>query len=67
MVVGSLASSYHGDPRTTHDIDLVILPSKQALDGFVRDLDVAQFYVRARERITSHFRAQIWVRFGRSD
>lgn len=45
MVAGSLASSYHGDPRTTHDIDLVILPSKQALDRFVRDLDVTQFYV----------------------
>ncbi len=25
MVTGSLASSYHGVPRTTHDADLVVV------------------------------------------
>jgi hypothetical protein len=45
MVAGSLASTYHGDPRTTRDMDLVILASKTEVDRFVEDLDPAQFYV----------------------
>jgi hypothetical protein len=28
MLAGSFASSYHGDPRTTNDIDLVIAPTR---------------------------------------
>lgn len=35
MVVGSLASSLHGFPRTTHDADVVIAPSVEALTGFL--------------------------------
>jgi hypothetical protein len=31
MVVGSLASSYHGEPRMTRDIDVVIDPGPDAL------------------------------------
>ena len=27
MVAGSVASSYHGRPRSTHDVDIVIDPS----------------------------------------
>jgi hypothetical protein len=45
MLAGSLASSYHGDPRTTNDIDLVIDPTRAALLGFVRSLDPADYYV----------------------
>jgi hypothetical protein len=45
MVAGSLASTYHGDPRTTRDMDLVIQVSKVELDRFVRGLDATQFYV----------------------
>lgn len=45
MVAGSLASTYHGDPRTTQDMDLVIVASKAELDRFVEDLDPQQFYV----------------------
>jgi hypothetical protein len=45
MVAGSLASTYHGDPRTTRDMDLVIRASKAELDQFVRGLDAAQYYV----------------------
>jgi hypothetical protein len=47
MVAGSFASAYHGEPRTTHDIDLVIDPSREALDGLVRELDPERFYVSA--------------------
>lgn len=45
MVAGSFASTFHGEPRTTHDIDLVIDPARPALDAFVASLDPAAFYV----------------------
>jgi hypothetical protein len=35
MLVGSFASSSHGAPRSTQDIDLVIDPTPEALDRFV--------------------------------
>lgn len=47
MLAGSFASTYHGDPRTTNDIDFVIDPSRAALDAFVSGLDPARFYVSA--------------------
>lgn len=45
MVVGSLAGSFHGVPRTTRDIDIVIDPSAEALRQFVDDLPRSAFYV----------------------
>jgi hypothetical protein len=44
MVVGSLASSVHGVPRTTHDADVVIAPSPDALAAFL-DVMEQDFYV----------------------
>ena len=38
MVTGSVASSYHGRPRSTHDADIVIDPSRDQLDALVRVL-----------------------------
>jgi hypothetical protein len=35
VLAGSFASTYHGDPRTTNDIDLVIDPSREALESSV--------------------------------
>lgn len=45
MLAGSFASSYHGDPRTTHDIDLVIDPDRSSLDRLVVQLDPRHFYM----------------------
>ena len=45
MVVGSLAASFHGEPRTTVDIDIVIDPSEEALRRFVDSLPRADYYV----------------------
>ena len=45
MLAGSFASTYHGDPRTTHDIDLVIDPDRRALDRLVGQLDPERFYI----------------------
>jgi hypothetical protein len=45
MLVGSFASTSHGAPRTTQDIDIVIDPSAETLDAFVAEIDEARFYV----------------------
>ncbi|MBA2631619.1 MAG: hypothetical protein H0U86_01245 [Chloroflexi bacterium] len=47
MVVGSFASSFHGEPRTTRDIDIVIDPSGESLRRFVSSLPTSDFYVDA--------------------
>ena len=47
MVAGSFASAYHGEPRTTRDIDLVIDPSRDAFDRLVAELDAERFYISA--------------------
>lgn len=56
MVTGSMASSHHGRPRTTHDIDLVIDPGPTALDRLVAGLAQAGFFVQgeiARQALRS--------------
>ena len=45
MVVGSIAGSFHGEPRTTVDIDIVIDPTAEALRTFVDRLPRSEFYV----------------------
>ncbi len=45
MVTGSLASSYHGEPRATRDIDVVIDPDRAGLDRLVGALQHAGLYV----------------------
>ncbi len=47
MVVGSFASTFHGEPRTTRDLDLVIDPSGAQLDALLGALDPDRFYVDA--------------------
>jgi hypothetical protein len=54
MVSGSVASSYHGRPRLTHDVDIVVDPTSEQLDVLVRSLLDAGHYVdgaRAREAL----------------
>lgn len=45
MLAGSFASTYYGDPRTTHDIDIVVSPTRQQLQNLVSGLDPNRFYV----------------------
>jgi hypothetical protein len=47
MITGSVASSFHGRPRSTHDADIVIDPTREALRALVRDLANAGFYLDA--------------------
>ena len=45
MVTGSLAGAYHGEPRATRDVDIVIDPDAGALDRLLDDLVLKGFYV----------------------
>lgn len=61
MLAGSFASTYHGDPRTTHDIDIVIDPDRNALDRLIAQLDAE------RDSISEGAVAEAWNRAGRFD
>jgi hypothetical protein len=45
MLVGSMASTFHGPPRSTQDIDVVIDPDAESLARFVRGFDRDRYYV----------------------
>jgi hypothetical protein len=45
MIAGSLASTLHGEPRSTQDIDLVVEPTPDQLAVFVDGIDRDRFYV----------------------
>jgi len=38
MVAGSVGSSFHGQPRATNDVDIVIAPAEAQLHNFVQSL-----------------------------
>ena len=44
MVVGSFASSFHGVPRSSQDLDLVIDPDAASLRLFLASLPAAEYY-----------------------
>jgi hypothetical protein len=46
MVAGSVASSLHGEPRATNDVDIVIAPSREQLGAFITSLGEG-FYTSA--------------------
>ena len=47
MVAGSFASTYHGVPRSTQDVDIVVDPTPAALDDFLSSLPDTEYYVDA--------------------
>jgi hypothetical protein len=47
MVAGSFASSHHGAPRATQDIDIVADPTFESLDGFLRAMKGDDVYIDA--------------------
>jgi hypothetical protein len=54
MITGSVASSHHGRPRATPDIDVVIDPTPSTLEPLVESLASSGFYVdaeRARDAL----------------
>jgi hypothetical protein len=51
MLTGSVATSYHGRPRSTHDAEVVIDPELHQIEGLVRELEAAGFYVNTEGAI----------------
>jgi hypothetical protein len=45
MITGSVASSLQGEPRSTHDIDMVVAIQKQAAAGLVEAFSSPDFYL----------------------
>jgi hypothetical protein len=45
MLTGSFASSLHGIPRATQDIDLVIAPTRTGLDELLKQFSEDRYYV----------------------
>ncbi|MGN6106037.1 MAG: hypothetical protein ACTHU0_13095 [Kofleriaceae bacterium] len=66
MIAGSFASTFHGVPRATHDIDIVIDPSRSALDALLRSFDDgAPTYVATAE--DSVIAKLEWAKLGDSE
>jgi len=47
MVVGSFASTFHGEPRTTRDIDIVVEAGPEEIDRFLASLPDSKWYADA--------------------
>ena len=48
MLTGSFASAYHGSPRSTQDIDLVIASTPAQLRALVGSLPQGEYYADLR-------------------
>lgn len=49
MVTGSFASSAHGEPRATNDLDVVIAPTPPQLEELLSRLPESQYYSNIQE------------------
>lgn len=58
MLAGSMASTFHGEPRMTRDVDMVIDPTIESMGRFVAALDRSRYYVDAVRR---HWAAELGV------
>jgi hypothetical protein len=45
MITGSIASSLQGEPRLTHDIDLVVAIQKSSVDSLIKAFPPPDFYL----------------------
>jgi hypothetical protein len=44
MLTGSVASSAHGTPRSTRDVDIVIAPTRRQLETLIKEFPESQYY-----------------------
>ncbi|HWW60006.1 MAG TPA: hypothetical protein VN181_01435 [Thermoanaerobaculia bacterium] len=51
MVTGSFASSVHGEPRASKDIDIVIAPTREQLIAFIRLFPPDQYYAQEEDAL----------------
>lgn len=45
MIVGSIASTYHGPPRTTQDVDVVVELDDRSVSRLLESVDRGRYYV----------------------
>jgi len=56
MVTGSVASSSYGEPRFTHDIDLIVAMRADRIAEFIAAFPLEEFYCPPIETITTEMR-----------
>jgi hypothetical protein len=54
MLTGSFAGAFHGAPRATQDIDLVVAPTVDQLRALVTRLPAVEYYVDADAALEAH-------------
>jgi predicted nucleotidyltransferase len=54
MLTGSFASAYHGTPRSTQDIDIVVEATPAQLNDLVNGLPVGQYYSDLDAALQAH-------------
>ena len=60
MVVGSFASTFHGTPRTTRDIDIVVRASADQVRSFVKGLPESKWYADSSAAVEAHTRSSMF-------
>jgi len=60
MLSGSFASAYYGAPRSTQDIDLVIVATPAKLRAFVQSLSSAEYYADLDAALEAHKRQSLF-------
>ncbi len=59
MLTGSFASAYHGAPRSTQDIDIVIAANSEQLRKFVEYLPSGEYYADLDAALEAHRRQSL--------
>ncbi len=60
MLTGSFASSLHGMPRATQDIDLVIAPNPSSLEALLKNFPEDRYYVSRETALDAYQRASLF-------
>lgn len=60
MVTGSFASSIHGEPRASKDIDIVIAPTSEQLVDFLRQFPDDRYYADEEDALESFARGTMF-------
>jgi len=51
MLTGSVASSAHGMPRSTRDLDIVIAPTREQLQALIREFPSSDYYADEQQAL----------------
>ena len=62
MITGSFASSAHGTPRATQDVDVVIAPTREQLLALLQQFPESEYYSSEQDALQAlHYRSQFNV------